>query len=148
MFLRDTSALYMSNLVLMFLSDGCLSFCVSVHHKYDQCQHDLSVPGELISIWNVCCLFKAGPYLSLSPLSLVFLFFFLLFFCCSYHGTCSVSVVPKATVDYTNAVCTCHPRNSLSPLVTASLSLLLLVLFYFLNKSLSSVFPCRLVFPP
>lgn len=45
-------------------------------------------------------------------LSLFSIFIFL--FCCSYHGTCSVSVVPKATVNYTNAVCAHHPRISLS----------------------------------
>lgn len=61
---------------------------------------------------------------SLSPFcSPPLLFFLLLLFCCFYHGTCSVSVVPKATVDYTNAVCTRHPRNSLSLSVSACLSL-------------------------
>lgn len=36
-------------------------------------------------------------------------------------GTCSVSVVPKATVDYTNAVCTCHPHRAVSLSVCLSI---------------------------
>lgn len=81
---------------------------VYLHYSKNIQPSDCKLHTPIMHILGMC-FYKRAQVLH-PPVVIVLLFIFIFLHCCSYHGTCSVSVVPKATVNYTNAVCAHHPR--------------------------------------